>query len=528
MRPVERNGPFPTSAAPSLAEEALRESEERYRLIAEMVTSFAYRATLARDQVLTFQWVVGDFLGITGYQAEELTRHGWFHLIHPDDLPAAQLSVERLWRGETISQDLRIISRGGAVRWVRATVRPFVPPGPDEPLVTFGAVLDITERKTAEETLRLHSRILEHLAEGVHLTRSQDGIIVYTNPAFERIFGYGPGELIGKGVQSLNAPGDPPPEEVAGRIIEAVRATGTWTGTVHNVRQDGSTFWCWANVTAFEHPLHGPLWVTVQQDITEQKRIETELQRQQAELLHVSRLSAMGQLVASLSHELAQPLSAIGNFSAACLALVPHPAPPESRAAPAARQEPQPLAQYLGEISRQSKRAGEILKRLRDFTRKSPAKRSSCDLNVVIRDSVELTANELRRRQVAVRMDLAAPLPLVSADRIQLQQVIVNLLTNAADAMADVEPALRVIHVLLRVVEGGVVIDVGDQGTGIRPELIERVFEPFYTTKPDGMGIGLGICRSIVHDHGGKIEAFNNPRGGATFRVRLPCAAPSP
>jgi len=219
-------------------------------------------------------------------------------------------------------------------------------------------------------------------------------------------------------------------------------------------------------------------------------------------------------MMAELSHEVAQPLSAIGNFAAASERILDTVADPNL----------QTLHEYVRAIIKQNQRCVTILDRLRNYSRRSSVGHSACDIGELLRESVDLIANELRRSHVRVRFEMATGLPAVSGDRIQLQQLIVNLLTNARDAMLGQEPDRRTITIHSSADGDAVWFDVEDGGCGLSDEIAAHLFDPFFTTKEDGMGIGLSICQSIMKDHAGKIEAHANPQGGATFRVRLPLA----
>ena len=248
--------------------------------------------------------------------------------------------------------------------------------------------------------------------------------------------------------------------------------------------------------------------------------------QRQAELFHTSRLSTLGQMVAALSHELAQPLTAIGNYASASAQMLGHPLP----------EAPEDLHSYVEAISHESQRCIAILQRLRDFSRRTPPRRSTCDARQLVEDAVDLVRAELKRRNVTLHMVFEEPLPPLIADQIQLQQVLVNLLTNAIDAVRNQPVGHRTIKIHVgqvsneakekekekEKVAAELELVVADSGTGFSSDDLDRLFEPFFTTKPEGMGIGLNICQSIVRQHGGQIEARNNERGGATFVVRLP------
>ncbi len=278
------------------------------------------------------------------------------------------------------------------------------------------------------------------------------------------------------------------------------------------LRRDGSTITVFSSRVV--HPRSGksPEFFCFDVDVTERKRAEEELAIRQAELLHASRLTTVGQMVAELSHEVAQPLSAIDNFAAASEQILETGSDPDLKT----------LREYVSAIVKQSERCAAILERLRDFSRRTSTSRSDCDLGELLRDSVELIASELRSNHVTVRIQLDGELPFVWGDRVQLQQVIVNLLTNARDAVQNQPPERRLILVSARADNDALVFEVDDRGHGISGEAAVHLFDPFYTTKDHGTGIGLSICQSIVKEHGGRIEASSNPEGGATFRVRLP------
>jgi len=263
-----------------------------------------------------------------------------------------------------------------------------------------------------------------------------------------------------------------------------------------------------------------PSFVSIVQDITERRRYAEELAVRQAELRHVSRLTTVGQMVAALSHEVAQPLAAISNFAASSTALL-------------AAKEPQQLEvvrQHIDQITQQSRRAAAIIHRLRDYSRKGPSLPSECDLHELVRSSLEMISHELRRSEVQVIVAFSAQPARVSADPVQLQQVFVNLLLNARDALLEIDDHPRMVVIRTIVETKFVTVEIEDNGPGIAEEVASSLFEPFVTTKPQGMGIGLSICRSILQDHRGEIEYHPLQQGGTSFLVRLalsPARTPS-
>jgi len=284
----------------------------------------------------------------------------------------------------------------------------------------------------------------------------------------------------------------------------------------------------------------------ITRDITKQRRAEEMIAQQQGQLVHVSRLSTMGQMVAAISHEITQPLSAISNFAAACSLLLDQP---DTRST---------VGEHIASIQQQSERAGNIISRIRDFARRSEPHRSTCDLPPLINDALELIRADLRRRGVTV--DFRLPEPglmgtqepplLVLADHVQIQQVLLNLISNACDAMQHLPVADR--RVWIRCWKNssledsdsfissvqiqdddeddnvdcltGVIVEVTDNGPGLEVRNVSQLFDPFYTSKPQGMGLGLSICRDIVRSHHGTMQAGNKSRYGARFRFTLPCA----
>ncbi|WP_437840585.1 hybrid sensor histidine kinase/response regulator [Sorangium sp. So ce1153] len=239
---------------------------------------------------------------------------------------------------------------------------------------------------------------------------------------------------------------------------------------------------------------------------------ELKVQKAQDELAHLNRVSAMSELAASLAHELSQPLAAILSNAQAAERLLAH-APPDIAEARAA----------LADIMADDRRAGQVIQRMRAMLRKGELSAAALDLDELIRDVVRLMASAALLAGTTVRIELAPGLPRVRGDRIQLQQVLLNLLVNALDAVARRPPEARLVVVRTRRTDGGQVeLSVADSGEGIPPADLERVFEPFFTSKPQGLGVGLAISRSIVEAHGGRLWAEHCPGEGATFRCALP------
>jgi PAS domain S-box-containing protein len=282
-------------------------------------------------------------------------------------------------------------------------------------------------------------------------------------------------------------------------------------------RKDGTLLWGRQNVALV--PGTGdvaPFWFAVVEDITARKEAQQTLQMTQAELARVSRLTTMGELAATIAHEVNQPLTAITNNSNACL-----------RQLAGRGLEPDVLRGTLEEIVTDGTRASAVVARIRAFIRKAPAEQNELDVNEVIQEVLALTGRDLHENRVQIERQLTEPLPLVLADRVQLQQVLLNLILNGIEAMTAVTDRPRLLSVQSRIDESGnVLVAVGDSGPGLGLEA-DRAFAPFFTTKANGMGMGLSISRSVVEAHGGRLWATSNSPG-AVFYFTVPVAARCP
>ena len=257
-------------------------------------------------------------------------------------------------------------------------------------------------------------------------------------------------------------------------------------------------------------------YIAVVQDVTERRQAEEALEKSRSELAQMSKLTNMGEMAASIAHEVNQPLTAVTNNGNACLRLLANH-----------RLEPDVLRRALEEIVADGTRASAVIARIRAFLKKKPSEMSGVDLNEVIHETVALAGRELFENRVRIEYQLAQPPPLVLADRVQMQQVLLNLIMNAIEAMAANEDQLRLIHLDSRINESGdVLVTVRDLGVGLGSEP-NRIFTAFYTTKTNGMGMGLSISRSLVEAHGGRLWATPNSPRGTDFSFTLPVAVGS-
>lgn len=339
------------------------------------------------------------------------------------------------------------------------------------------------------------------------------GIVEVYNPACERLFGYAAAEVIGRNVSMLMPA---PYHDAHDGYIAAYRRTGVARiigigREVVGKRKDGTTFPMYLSVGE-GRLLERPIFVGIIHDISDRRAAERRLQDLQAELLHVSRLTAMGQMSSGLAHELNQPLTAIMNYVKAARRTVDGVDDPRVARA----------VELVDKAAAQTTRAGQIIRRLRDFVEKGETHRRLEDINATVADAAALVL--AAGTEVERHFAYAADLPEVMIDRIQIQQVVLNLVRNAVEAMAGCERReLRL--ATARGTDGAVEVTVTDTGSGLPAEVLERLFQPFVTTKESGMGIGLSLCRTIIDAHGGEINAEPGEGGGAVFRFRLPVPA---
>jgi PAS domain S-box-containing protein len=491
------------------AEHSLRESEARFRAIfnsePECVKLLDRQGRVLEMNRAGLDLIEADHLSV-------VVGRDVFGLILPEHREAFAALLAQVMDGQSGELVYQIEGLRGTQRWMDTHGTP-LRDASGEIVAGLFVTRDITARKAAEEALQASEErfraLVENGFEGMSVVDAQ-GVITYTSPASLRMIGYPDHKIMGtKGLDHVHPEDLPAARELFDQLL--AHPHQSYCVVLRVRHRDGS--WRWAEIAVrnlLDHPAVQGIVVNWR-DVTDRKLAAEKLAQQQAELLHVSRLSTMGQLVAALTHEIAQPLAAINNYAGACCGVL------ETNGSAS-----EPALSYVRQIARESQRAGAILKRLRTFGSKSTPDREICDLNWLLKDSVELVASELRRRGLAVRLELADPPPTAWVDRVQFQQVLVNLLTNACDAIQNLDSGRRVITVRSAALDGDAVVEVEDRGIGLTETVRKSLYQPFFTTKPEGMGLGLSICQTIVEEHGGKIEALNNEHGGATFRLRFP------
>jgi len=364
---------------------------------------------------------------------------------------------------------------------------------------------------TAHERDALLHAIIETSPDGL-ITIDEAGLILSFNPAAESMFGYQADEVIGRNVKCLMPP---PYHDGHDGYMERYLKTGEKRiiGIGRQVaarKKDGSVFPIELGVGEVERG-ETRRFAGFVRDASARHAAEQSVNELRSELLHVSRLSELGEMASALAHELNQPLTAIINYLDACRRLI-------ERADDDGREQTESL---MRKASDQAHRAGRIIQQLRKFITKGETEHKLEPINPVVREAAELAMIGTRHRTVEMTFDLGESLPELMIDRVQIQQVIINLVRNGIDALAEVDQRSLTVRTADQG-DGGVQIDVIDTGPGLPKTVAERLFQPFVTTKAGGIGIGLSICKTIVDAHGGSIRTSANPKGGTIFHITLP------
>ncbi|HEX2478412.1 MAG TPA: PAS domain S-box protein [Geminicoccaceae bacterium] len=373
---------------------------------------------------------------------------------------------------------------------------------------------DAVRRVPAAEREALLRAIIETAPDAL-IAIDEHGLMQIVNPAAERLFLYPAEELLGRNV-SILMPG-PHRERHDGYIARYLR-TGEKRiigigRTVVGLRKDGSTFPMELAVGEARLGEHR-LFTGFVRDLTERQEAERRLHELQAELFRVSRLSIMGEMASGLAHELNQPLTAIMNYVQACRRLLER----DDGASP------ERVRDLMDKAVSQASRGGQIINRLRRFMAAGETERAREDVNRVVEEASALALVGARDKGIAVHAELASGLPDVLIDKIQIHQVIINLIRNSIDALAETDGQRTIVLQTRRADPDEVEVTVADTGPGLANAVKSRLFQPFVTTKADGMGIGLSICRTIVDGHGGRIWASDHRGGGTAFHFTLPAA----
>lgn len=488
------------------AERALRKSEDRYRDLVEH----------SRDLVCTHD-LQGRLLScnpaparILGYSVSELLKIPMRDLVAPEFREHFDQYLERIKTKGAAKGLLAVVTRTGERRiWeYDNTLRT---EGVSSPIVR-GMAHDITERKWAETELRASEerfrQIAENILEVFYLEDAESGRLLYVSPAYEQVWGCACESAYGELGSFLDGIHPDDREVVRRAFVNRV----PFMQEYRVIRPDGSVRWIWDRGFPIRDE-KGDVYrlAGIAEDITESKQAEQSLQKAQDELARVTRIATLGELTASLAHEINQPLAAVVTNGSASLRWLDANPPNLDEAREA-------MARTIDEANR----ASQVIKKTRTLLQKSSPEMQPLDVNVVIREVLVLSGNELTRGGVTVHPELTSDAPTVRGDRVQLQQVMLNLIMNAIEAMSTVVDRPRTLMIRSAREGEGVVIQVQDSGTGLKPEHLDRIFEPFFTTKPQGIGMGLSIARSIVEAHGGRLWVTPGPAHGTVFQFTLP------
>jgi PAS domain S-box-containing protein len=497
-----------------IAEDALRASERNLNLIINAIPA-VIGVMRADGTPLYGNQAVTDY---TGFTAEDMLKDDFrSRLFHPEDLEELrEVRRQAFARGMPFENEMRSLGKDGRYRWFLFRYKPqFDEAGNIDRW--YMTAFDIENRKRAEAELR---RAYNSFADAQELSKTGSFITDlmgddhnWSEEAY-RIFGFDVGSKVTvQRIGDVIHPDDLQPfQTMIARAMTGVHVNFafrivTARGGLKHVR----------GVAHVMERVEGrPMFVGALQDVTETKLAEEALDKTRSELAHVARVAALSALTASIAHEVNQPLAGIITNAGTCLRMLNGNPPNIDGARETARR-----------TIRDGNRASDVITRLRALYSKKEFTLEALDLNEATQEVIALSLSDLQRSQVVLRSELSEGLPLVTGDRVQLQQVILNLLRNASDAMVQIEDRPKELLIKTERDDGEVRLSVKDAGVGFGPEAADKLFQAFYTTKDHGMGIGLSVSRSIIEAHRGRLWAMANDGPGATFSFSIPCASES-
>jgi PAS domain S-box-containing protein len=484
---------------------ALRESEARFRDMANTAPVMIWMS--GTDKLCTF--FNKGWLDFTGRSLEQELGNGWAEGVHREDLDRCfEVYVNSFDARQPFTMEYRLRRSDGEYRWVLNSGTPRL--ARDGTFLGYiGSCIDITERKQAQDRFRL---VVEASPNGVVVVDAQ-GHILLVNARAEKLFGYGRDELIGQCVELLvpeRFRGEHPAHRAGFHAAPAARAMDAGRELFAR-RKDGTEFPVEIGISPIQSP-EGMLVLSVIVDISARKQAEAEVRQHREELAHLSRVAIMGEMAGSLAHELNQPLTGIVNNASAGRRFIAK-----------GRADLPKLDGLFEAVVADGRRAGEIIRGIRGMVLKGEEVRGPVNLNDVIAGVLRFVRSDALGHHCALVTEPDPELPLVEADSVQLQQVLLNLVVNAFEAMRETPAAeRRMIIRSERESDGRVRVSVRDFGAGLPAEEPQRIFEQFFSTKREGMGMGLAIARSIITSHGGELAAANAQGGGACVHFSLP------
>jgi PAS domain S-box-containing protein len=494
---------------------SLQSSEDRLRRVINTIPAYVW-STLPAGSVDFVNQRLSDS---TRLSAEQLSNSDWSSIVHPDDL-AKYISQWQaaLAAGEPTESEVRIRTGDRAYRWMLVRNVP-LRDGVGKIIKWYGTGIDIEDRKRAEEQLR---RSEAYLSEAQRLSRTGSfgwqvatGEILWSEETYQ-IFGYD--DLAKPSLKLVIDRTHPDDRHRVRQLLEQVSTDGGSFDTKHRLLMpDGAVKYLHVVAHAMRDSSSVVEFIGAVTDITPAKKVDESLRKAQADLAHVNRVTTLGQLAASLAHEINQPIAGASINAHACLRYLKRDQP-----------DPDGAGQAASRMIRDVNRAADIISRIRQFFRKGAPTQESVDVNEIIREMVVLLSNEITQHSISVRTELAANLPVIVGDRVQLQQVLMNLMINSIDAMKDSEGTRQLTLNSELDDDSQLLVSVHDTGSGLPIDQPDQIFTAFFTTKSYGTGMGLSISRSIVESHGGRLWAINNSGRGACFKFTLPATVAEP
>jgi len=492
------------------AERGIRESEARYRTLVERMNE----GLVLQDRDGAMTYVSDRFCEIIDRPREWLIGKRGVDITVPEQREYWYERHRARQQGSTDSFEITLQKGNGEVMDAFVSPRPHFD-AEGRYAGSFALLMDVTERRRAERALRESEEKLRLIVENVtELVLKLDGDrrIVFASPSYLAYFGTTEAEVLGRPV-GVQIHEDDWPATAAARASVAVPP---YTMTVeHRVMTPGGWRWLsWSARGIVDGNGRLTAIVASARDITARRRAEEQARQHLQSLAHVTRVSSMGEMASAIAHEINQPLTAIANYTYASVRML--------RSGAANQDE---ILEVLQRVAGEAERAGEVVRRMRSFVRGDEGQIQEVEANFLVNEVVRLAAAEARQNGVELDTRLEIGLPVVLADSIQIQQVLLNLVRNAIEAIAMSGSEVRRIQLSTRASGDNMIeIAVSDTGPGLAGTDLEKVFEPFYTTKPEGIGIGLALSRSIADAHGGRLWATANPGPGATFHLTLPTA----
>lgn len=475
-------------------------------------------------RAMAFDWYIQKEINTWSPQQEELyglapgtfdgTYESWKKLVHPNDWPLVVQALKHAQETGDIAVEYRVVWPDGSIHWLAANGQMFS----DEqgrPFRMVGFTADVTARKLVEEKLQRSAAFLtqaQHLSStGSFAWRASTSDQIAWSDELYRIFDLDRTTPIT--LEQIRARVHPDDVKLFEKTIDDARATGGDFEIQHRLLMPDNSIKYLRVVAQATRDHDGELeYIAAVQDATQLRLSEETIDKARSELAHVTRVMSLGALTASIAHEVNQPLSGIITNASTCLRMLDADPPNVAGARETSRR-----------TIRDAHRASDVVTRLRALFGHKQVAVELVDLNEITNEVIALLRSELQRNHVKVQVEVDGDLPAVTADRVQLQQVILNLVQNASDAMKDVAQRQRQLVIKTERDEGdGVRLSVQDSGAGFDPEAVEKLFQPFYTTKSNGMGIGLSVSQSIIDRHNGRLWATRNEGPGATFAFFIP------